>query len=88
MNTKKDPVQFRPVRTLESKLGTEVQILDGHLYFTVDTQKIFLGMSNGEKISMGGNTGIFYGVKKIEYPDDGNAPNPEVVFVLSEDEKL
>jgi hypothetical protein len=24
MNTKKDPVQFRPVRTLESKLGTEV----------------------------------------------------------------
>lgn len=86
MNTKKDPVQFRPVRTLESKLGTEVQILDGYLYFTVDTQKIFLGMPNGEKMSMGGNTGIFYGVKEIEYPDDGNAPNPEVVFVLSEDE--
>lgn len=83
-NTKKDPVQFRPVRTLESKLGSEVQIQDGYLYFTIDTQKVFLGMPNGEKLSMGGSTGIFYGQKEIEYPDDGNAPNPEVMFVMEE----
>jgi hypothetical protein len=83
-NTENDPVQFRPVRTLESKLGSEVQIQDGYLYFTIDTQKVFLGMPNGEKMSMGGNTGIFYGQKEIEYPDDGNAPNPEVMFVMEE----
>jgi hypothetical protein len=46
---------------------------------------VFLGMPNGEKISMGGNTGIFYGIKEIDYPDDGNVPNPEVTFTLSDD---
>lgn len=68
---KKDPVSFRPVRTLESKLGKQVTIREGDLYFTTDTQKIFLGLPNGEKLSMGGNTGIFYGKKEIEYPNDG-----------------
>ena len=77
-------IPFRPVRTLESKLGSDIAINDGYLYFTTDTQKIFLGLPNGEKISMGGNTGIFYGQKTIEYPDDGNKPNPEVIFTLSQ----
>jgi hypothetical protein len=82
---KKDPVSFRPVRTLESKLGQQVAIREGDLYFTTDTQKIFLGLADGKKLSMGGNTGIFYGLKEIEYPDDGNSPNPEVTFVMSDD---
>ena len=85
MDIKQKAVSFRPVRTLEHKLGTEVPIENGHLYFTIDTQKIFLGMPNGEKMSMGGNTGIFYGIKEIEYPDDGNEPDPEVSFSLGDE---
>ena len=80
----KDAVKFRPVRTLESKIGTDIPVTDGYLYFTTDTQKIFLGMPDGSKLSVGGNTGIFYGKKEIEYPEDGNAPNPEVIFVMDE----
>lgn len=43
-----------------------------------------MGLPDGEKLSMGGNTGVFYGKKEIEYPDDGNLPDPEVTFSISE----
>lgn len=33
----KDAVKFRPVRTLESKIGTDIPVTDGYLYFTTDT---------------------------------------------------
>jgi hypothetical protein len=62
---------FKPVRITEKKLN-ESTINDGYVYFTTDTQKIFLGLADGKKISMGGNTGIFYGQKEIKYPNDGN----------------
>ena len=84
MNVKKDPARFLPMRTKEAYLGSQVPIQDGTLYFTVDTQKIFLGLPNGEKLSMGGNTGIFYGKKEIEYPNDGTKLDPEVIFVMDE----
>lgn len=41
-------------------------------------------MPNGKKISMGGNTGIFYGKKEIDYPNDGNPIDPVVEFTLDE----
>ena len=83
MDVKKDPVSFLPVRITEDKLK-DIEIQDGYLYFTVDTQKIYLGMANGNKLLMGGSTGIFFGTKEIEYPDDGNTPDPNVEFQLDE----
>ena len=75
---------FIPVRVTEEKLN-QMEIKNGYLYFTVDTQKIFLGMPNGEKLAMGGSTGIYYGTKEIEYPTDGNPADPEVTFILGDE---
>ena len=81
---------FRPVRLNEKMLNqiSKSSNQDGYLYFTTDTQKIYMGMPNGEILSMGGNTGIFYANKEIEYPDDGNEPNPEVIFYLDKENEF
>ena len=73
---------FRPVRCTEDKLAS-LDIHDGYLYFTTDTQKVFLG--NGtEKLEMCSSKGFYYGLKDIEYDNSGNTPNPEVIFHLEE----
>lgn len=76
--------EFKPVRITEKKLNAS-EIKDGYVYFTTDTQKIFLGLADGTKLSMGGNTGIFYGKKEINYPNDGKKPNPKVIFSVVTD---
>jgi hypothetical protein len=71
---------FRPVRCIESALEN-LATYDGYLYFTTDTQKLFLGQ-DGKKIEMCGYNGIYYGKKDIKYNNDGMHPNPDVVFVF------
>jgi hypothetical protein len=44
-------------------------------------------MEDGKKLSMGGNTGIFYGKKEIEYPTNGTKPDSKVEFFLDEVEE-
>ena len=57
---------FKPVRTTEAKLGTDIcPIRNGYLYFTIDTQKIYMGTINGKALPMGGNSGIYYGTRKL-----------------------
>jgi hypothetical protein len=75
---------FRPVRCTEEKLNSLETIVDGYIYFTTDTQKLFLGQ-NGKKIEMCGYNGIYYGTKEIKYDNDGLMPNPDVVFVCEND---
>ena len=86
MTEKNTPKSFIPVRTTEKKLET-MDIQNGYLYFTIDTNKIYLGMEDGKKLSMGGNTGIFYGKKEIEYPTNGTQPDSKVEFFLDEVEE-
>ena len=69
---------FRPVRCSEDKLKT-LDTVDGYLYFTTDTQKLFLGQ-NGQKLEMCGYNGIYYGTKEIRYDNSGLAPNPDITF--------
>jgi hypothetical protein len=79
-----NPVSFIPVRTTEERLNSNINVENGYLYFTTDSQKIYLGMPDGKKLSMGGNTGIYYGKKEIDYPTDGNQPDPQVIFTIDD----
>ena len=72
---------FRPVRCTEEKLNSLDTIVDGYIYFTTDTQKLFLGQ-NGQKIEMCGYNGVYYGIKEIKYENNGLLPNPDVVFLF------
>ena len=74
--------KFRPVRCTEEKLKS-ITPLEGSLYFTLDTKKIFLAKDK-ELIQMCENKGFFYGTKKIDYNTGGNTPDPNVEFYLEE----
>ena len=56
----------------------------GELYFTTDTQKIYLGTPEGKKILMGYDTGIFYGTKEIPKNLTGTPADPNVSFYTNE----
>ena len=78
-------VPFKVVRGIEDKVN-KMAYQDGQVYFTTDTKKIYLD-SNNNRISMGGNTGIYYGkadfkglegpefIFKFEEIDGNNIPN-------------
>lgn len=59
---------FRPVRCKESQLE-KITPVNGYIYFATDAKKIFLG-HNGEFLSMGGNSGIYYAHKAFEDSSD------------------
>ncbi len=69
---------FRPVQATEKNLK-QVDPVDGCVYFTTDSKKIYLGTSE-QYLSMGGNSGIYYGQKVIEPDNSGNTPDPNVTF--------
>lgn len=75
----KNKVRFTPVRTVESKMSENID--DGHLYFAVDTGKIYLD-AQGKRITMGGNSGIFYGQKEI--PEDIDTDKTDFIFTFDE----
>lgn len=73
---------FQPVQCSEVTFQN-ITPEDGHVYFTTDTKKIYLG-KNQEAIQMCGATGFFYGTKEIEPDNSGNTPDPNVTFYFYE----
>ena len=58
---------FRPVKTTEAAMESR-DAINGFVYFATDTKKIYLG-SDDKYIPMGGNSGVFYGVKTFTEAD-------------------
>ena len=62
-----EKVPFVPiVGTNEKIMGLEQN--EGHIYFATDTKKIYMDTKDQNKIPMGGNSGIYYGLLEID-PD-------------------
>ena len=74
---------FKPVQATESALK-KYDPVDGHVYFTTDSKKIYLGTPT-DYLSMGGNSGIYYGRKNIAPDNSGQTPDPNVSFVYPVD---
>ena len=75
-------VPFRPVKCTETKL-MEMAPVNGYVYFTSDTQKIFIG-DDSKFLEMCASKGICYGQKYIEPDNSGNEPDPIVDFYADE----
>lgn len=58
---------FRPVRCLEDDIDPVKgkPSVNGFVYFTTDTKKIYLGVPEGKYIMMGGSSGVFYGSRQL-----------------------
>ena len=69
----KDKLPFRVVQGLEEKI-MNIPIQEGYVYFATDTKKIYLD-SNKNRLSMGGNAGIYYA--NINF---GDSVGPEFYF--------
>ena len=66
---------FRPVLITEEQLKTN-DVIDGFLYFATDSRKIYLG-DNDEYLSMGGNSGVYYGIRE---PEEGEEDLESTLF--------
>jgi hypothetical protein len=76
----KTTLVFTPVKCTESALlNNELAPVEGCVYFTTDTQKLFMTQDNEIK-EMCAAKGFFYGTKDIEYDDSGLTPDPNVEF--------
>lgn len=59
-------IPFRVIKGLEEIImSNKHPIQEGSVYFATDTKKIYLD-TNGSRLSMGGNTGIYYGKADFE----------------------
>ena len=56
-----DAIAFKPVRGKEKDI-LAMEYHDGWVYFTTDTKKIYMDVNGQQKLSMGGNSGIYYGI--------------------------
>lgn len=58
---------FRPVRCVEDDIDPVKgrPSVNGFVYFTTDTKKIYLGVPEGKYIMMGGSSGVFYGSRQL-----------------------
>lgn len=58
---------FRPVRCVENDVDPEKgkPSINGFLYFTTDTKKIYLGVADGKYLMMGGSSGVYYGTRQL-----------------------
>lgn len=74
--------RFYPVQCTHEKFQT-LAAEEGHLYFVTDKKKLYLGKDKA-MIPMCANSGIFYGKKEIVYENDGNKPDPNVVFTIDD----
>ena len=73
---------FLPVQCTEENMF-RTSAIDGHIYFTTDTQKLFMGYES-KFMEMCAAKGFYYGQKNIEYDDSGNEPDPTVDFFIEE----
>ena len=71
-------LKFNPVQC-NSETFKNLAANEGYVYFVTDKKQIYLG-KDGEKIPMGASSGIYYGIKAIEYENSGIAPDPNVFF--------
>lgn len=72
---------FRPVRCTERQLEGH-KAVDGFVYFTTDTKKIYCGINN-EFTPMGGNSGIYYGDRYFT-EDETGTEQTDFTFTSSE----
>jgi hypothetical protein len=70
---------FRPVMGTDSKI-LDAMYQEGNVYFATDSKKIYLDAEGKNKISMGGNSSIFYGKMKLDEPPTEN--QKEFVFSI------
>lgn len=82
MSNMSNKVRFNPVQCTEDVLE-RLAPTPGYVYFTTDTKKIYLG-TDDKKLPMCAATGFFYGIKEIEYVNDGLPPDPNVLFLFDE----
>lgn len=75
-------LKFNPVQC-NFETFKELAPNEGYVYFVTDKKQIYLG-KDGEKIPMGASSGIYYGIKAIEYENTGIAPDPNVFFSYSD----
>lgn len=68
---------FRPVKTNEAAMKSR-EAVDGLLYFSVDSHKIYLGNDN-KYVPMGGNSGVFYANRVMSEEDF-----PEPIFGIED----
>lgn len=81
MNASQSEYPFRPVKCKEKDLEDREPV-NGFVYFTTDTHKIFVG-HEGDYMAMGGTSGVYYGRRQLTdderygndvlfnfYPDD------------------
>lgn len=84
LSARKAPSVFRPVKTTEKALKQR-EAIEGFVYFTTDSKKIYLGSEEDGYVSMGGNSGIYYGIKSIPKDNSGVEPDPNVVFIYPDE---
>ena len=72
---------FRPVKCLEKDLENKPPI-NGFVYFTTDTKKIYCGTQNSYLL-MGGTSGIYYG-QRIFTEDETDTEEISFIFTKSE----
>ena len=77
-----DLLEFRPIQCTQKQFDA-LSAMEGALYFTTDTKKIYLGHKN-TMIPMCEGVGLFYGTKNIEYDNSGVAPDADVLFTFDE----
>lgn len=68
-------IPFRVVKGLNEAI-LDKPINEGYVYFATDTKKIYLDTTDS-RLSMGGNTGIYYG-----YADFTGEEGPEFIFSI------
>ena len=76
---------FKPIRCTEQIMNTQA-IIDGGVYFTTDTQKIYLGVKEGNSnklMEMSKNKNFFYGLiskEDIGWNNSGHEPPKNILF--------
>jgi hypothetical protein len=85
MGGKESDSVFRPVRCSEADIDPETgkPSVNGFLYFTTDTKKIYLGVAGGEYLMMGGSSGVYYGTRQLT---DDEKYGDQVFFSFTPDE--
>lgn len=64
MDGKETDNVFRPVRCVEKDIENRPSV-NGFIYFTTDTKKIYCGVADGEYQMMGGSSGVYYGSRQL-----------------------
>lgn len=85
-NMSNNKLAFIPVQGPENKiLNNENHPKEGHIYFTTDTKKIFLG-KNDKFIPICEKNAFFYGNKDVGWDNSGAIPPKDQIFSIDKKE--